>query len=380
MSTVAVIGCRGYSQSETLDAVQRGIDLLGGIQSFVRNGESILLNPNLLAGDVPEKLVTTHPAVFGAVAAIFRNGGGKLLYGDSPGIGKPARAAQRSGIKGVADRAGITAADFSTPVEISFPEGTVAKKLILARGAVDADGIISISKMKTHGLTRITGAVKNQFGLVPGLLKGEYHVKMPDIRHFSTVLVDITRYIKPRLYIMDGIMAMEGNGPRSGSPKEMGVLLFSTDPVALDSVFCRLINLDPRFVPTMKPGKESGLGVYDPTQIQLVGDPMEPLIQNDFDIKRHPPDDMETVRHFPTFLKPYISPKPVIDYDTCTNCGSCVKQCPVVPRAVDWQKDSKNPKPEYDYKLCIRCYCCQEICPHRAITIHTPLLGRLFRR
>ena len=166
-------------------------------------------------------------------------------------------------------------ADFEKPAQVSFAGALLAKQLTVARGILEADGLINLAKMKTHGLTRITGAVKNLFGVVPGLRKGEYHVKMPGIEHFSAMLVDIARYVKPRLHILDGILAMEGNGPRGGDPRPMNVLLLSPDPIALDSVFCRLIDLPAEYVPTMRPGLESGLGDFRDDFLDIVGDPLE---------------------------------------------------------------------------------------------------------
>ncbi|HLP45892.1 MAG TPA: DUF362 domain-containing protein [Candidatus Kapabacteria bacterium] len=378
-SQVVVIRCENYAIENVRDAVQKGIDRLGGISAFAKAKEKILLKPNLLVGDHPDKLVTTHPTVFKAVGEIFKAAGVDLYYGDSSGIGHLERVALHTGLKEVADSLNIHPADFHTPLQVSFPGALLAKQLRLAAGLFEVDGIISLPKMKTHGFTRITGAVKNQFGCIPGLQKAEYHVKMPDVFDFSRVLVDINSYLKSRLrlFIMDGIMAMEGNGPRGGEPSAMKVLLFSTDPVALDAVFCRLIDLDPEFVPTMKFGKESGLGVYEADEIEICGDDIEPLINRDFQVVRRPPERMASARCYPTFLKNKISPRPVINYKRCINCGSCVKQCPVTPKAVDWPAGNKNEKPVYNYKRCIRCYCCQEICPEKAITIKIPLLGRL---
>ncbi|MDQ1350886.1 MAG: hypothetical protein QG657_1188 [Acidobacteriota bacterium] len=378
-ATVAVIRCENYQIENVRVAVQRGIQLLGGVSAFARAHEKILLKPNLLSGSRPEKLVTTYPTVFQAVAEVFKATGANMFYGDSSGMGSLERVARQAGIKEVADNLGIRPADFQTVAPVSFPGALLAKQLRLAAAVLEADGIISIAKMKTHGFTRITGAVKNQFGCLPGLQKAEFHVKMPDVYDFSRVLVDINSYLKARLrlFIMDGIVAMEGNGPSGGEPAAMKVLLFSTDPVALDAVFCRLIDLDPEFVPTMKFGEESGLGVYKPDEIQIIGDDIEPLINKNFQVVRRPPERLASARSFPTFLKNRISPRPVINYERCINCGNCVQMCPVTPKAVDRPDGDKNKKPIYDYKRCIRCYCCQEICPEKAITIKIPLLGRL---
>ncbi len=376
-SKVALIKCDNYDEAKVSLAVKRGIDLLGGISCFAKPGEKIVLKPNLLAGDPPEKAVTTHPIVFKVIGEIFKSTGANIFYGDSPGIGKPERIAHLAGIKKVADNLNIKFADFRNAVKISYPDALLAKQLELAKGVVDADGIISIPKMKTHGFTRITGAVKNQFGCLPGLQKAEFHVKMPDIYDFSRVLVDINNFLKPRLYIMDGILAMQGNGPRGGEPVEMKVLLFSNDPVALDSVFCKLIDLKPEFVPYMKFGRESGLGTDLYNEIAIVGDDIKGLINKSFEVTRKPPSQFVSARSFPPFLKNLITPKPVIIYEQCVNCGSCIQQCPVLPKALYWSGRKKDKQPIYNYKLCIRCFCCQEICPEKAIYIKTPLLGRL---
>lgn len=365
---------------DVYSSVTKGLNLLGGVRNFARPGEKILLKPNLLASSTPEQAVTVHPEVFRGVAESFRQTGASLFFGDSPGKGRPDRVAKRCGIQHVADQLNIPLADFRTVVKVNNPQARIAKQLPLAASLLQMDGIVSISKMKTHALTRITGAVKNQFGYIPGILKGEFHVKMPNIYDFSTVLVDITKTIKPRLFVMDGIVAMEGNGPRGGEPRRMGVLLFSRDPVALDTVFCRLIQLNPAVVPFLPIASELGLGTCDEKDIEIIGDGLDDLIQNDFKVIRKKPDAMISARHFPPFLKSLISPKPVIDKAKCTNCGSCVIQCPLKPKAVNWHPRHKDSPPIYNYKACIRCYCCQEICPSQAISVKTPLLGKLIPR
>ena len=142
----------------------------------------------------------------------------------------------------------------------------------VADGVLAADGLIGLSKLKAHGLTRLTGAVKNQFGCIPGILKGQFHARIADPYTFATMLVDLNTLVRPRLYVMDAVMAMEGNGPRSGRPKPLNALLFSRDPIALDAIACKMIDLDPEFVPTSKPGELAGLGTYRYENIKVVGD------------------------------------------------------------------------------------------------------------
>lgn len=374
-SRVAVIKCSSYSLREVKTSLKRGLRLLGGLSQFIKPAEQILLKPNILTGDDPSKAVTVHPSVFEAVASEALAIGSNVVFGDSPGISSPEKASLKAGLRNVADSLGINLADFRNGVEVKPSAPLIAGKLTIARGVMESDGLISISKMKTHGFTRFTGAVKNQFGCIPGLLKGEFHVRMPDINNFSSVLVDINNFIKPRLYIMDGIEAMEGNGPRSGNPVKMGVILISTDPVALDATACRLINLNPEFVPYMEPGRVSGLGTYSEEEIEIVGDSIKDCSKSSFDAVRKPADNMASRRYFPEFLKRFVSPKPVILKDKCRLCGVCVKVCPVKPKAIEVREASKPPV--YNYSDCIRCYCCQEMCPHKAIKIEKKLLRRL---
>lgn len=380
LSRVAVIRCDTYDEAEVNRAVQRGLSFFGGASALVRQEESILLKPNMLAASAPGKAVTTHPAVFSAVARALAQAGARLSYGDSPGIGNPRRTAATCGIMAAAEVLAIPLADFVTSRTVSFPQGRLLKQLKLAAGALDADGIVSLPKMKTHALTRITGAVKNQFGCVPGFMKGEFHVKMPDIDRFCQVLIDINLFLRPRLYVMDGIEAMAGNGPRGGDPFPMRVLLFSTDPLALDAIFCRLIAIDPDWVPTLKTGHESGLGHYHDDEIEVVGDELGPLVRAEFPIKRAAVERSVALWPLPPSLKRWLSPRPVIKLEGCKRCGDCLSMCPVEPKALVWKGAARESVPVYDYGRCIRCYCCQEICPAKAITVEVPILRRLLAR
>lgn len=378
-SKVALVRCNDYDESSVDQAVRRGIGLLGGMGQFIHPKEKILLKPNILAGDDPDKLIGPHPLVFKAVAKLAQQVTPKLSYGDSPGFGKPLAQARKGGFHSIAHELGVHLADFEKGREVQFKDSPFLKYFTLANGVLDADGLISISKFKTHGLARITGAVKNQFGCIPGLLKGEFHVKLPNPLDFARMLVVLNLYIRPRLYVMDGIVAMEGNGPRGGTPRPMHVLLFSADPIALDATACRMIDLDPSFVPTNPPGQEWGLGTFDKSAIQLLGDPLETFLCRDFKVVREPVTAKSAGSNI-SFLRNLISSRPVIDPDKCNQCSTCVRVCPVQPSAVDWQAGDKTMPPAYDYDRCIRCFCCQELCPERAISIQTPFLARLAQK
>lgn len=376
-SRVALVRCDEYKDELVYAAVKEGIRLLGGIHGFVKYGENIVLKPNVLIGTNPVKNVTTHPSVFKAAGKLLLEAGVKVSYGDSSFIGGCASNMKRANLKPIADTLGLTLADFDHGTEVSHKTALLNKKFLLVNGVLDADGVVSLPKFKTHGLTRFTGAIKNQFGCIPGRHKREFHLKMPDPFDFATMLVDINTFIRPRLFIMDGIIAMEGNGPYGGKPRKMNVLLFSSDPVALDSIACKLIDLNPEFVPTSKPGEKSGLGTYHYDNIDVTGDNPDSFISRDFKVVRKPPVPASGNR-FVKFLKNQMSPRPVIDKTKCTLCGTCIEACPVGPAALGWGEDTEGKRsPRHKYSDCIRCYCCQETCPQGTISVKSPLLGKL---
>jgi len=376
---VALVACDSYEEPVVASAVRRAVDLIGGAAAFARPGETILLKPNVLVGSNPDRCVSTHPSVLRTAITLFRETGASLTTGDSSGAGSTALNMRRAGLKQVADELGVPLADFSSGRTLSHPDALLYHRFHIAEGVLAADGIISLCKMKTHGLTRMTGAVKNQFGCIPGLSKAQHHARLPDPRDFATMLVDLNTLLKPRLFIMDAVMAMEGNGPRSGNPRKMGLILASADPVALDATMARLAALEPSFVPTADPGERSGLGTYHEENIEIVGDKLADFICPDFDVVRRPVE-AATGGKVRTFAKNRMSPRPVIDATKCTRCGTCVAHCPVTPKAVNWKEKERTSPPVYNYDRCIRCFCCQELCPQAAITIRQPLLGRLINR
>lgn len=372
-SKVALVRCLTYDDEEVFAAVGSGIDLLGGLDSFAGANEQILLKPNVLAGDPPDRCVCTHPAILKAVGRIFQSTTPSVSYGDSAGHGDSQPNLATAGLTSAAEQIGLKPADFDRGQQVDFPESPQAKRFLIAGGVLAADGIVSLSKFKTHMVTRMTGAVKNLYGCIPGQTKRRYHFTYPNAFAFSQMLVALNLLLKPkvRLHIMDGVMAMEGNGPRNGDPVHIGVLLFSTDPVALDTVMCNLIELNPMRVPTSGPGGRWGLGTYKMEEIEVVGDSLSAARPGGYKVRRGPVRDLSPQGMLST-VDNLISQRPVLNRRRCVRCGQCVEACPAQPKALDWHDGDEKQPPSYKYIRCIRCFCCQEICPEGAITVkHT---------
>jgi uncharacterized protein (DUF362 family)/NAD-dependent dihydropyrimidine dehydrogenase PreA subunit len=378
---VALVRCGSYDEQEVLAAVEAGLRLLGGPRSFAAPGERILLKPNVLVGEPPERCVTTHPSVLKAVGKVLGRVTDRLLFGDSPGPGEPLPHLRSAGLAQAAEELGLELADFEDGRLVEETRSGQGQALLIARGALEADGLVNLAKLKTHMQTRMTGAVKNLYGCVPGRQKRHYHLVYPSVYDFAGLLVRLQLLLNPRLHIMDGILAMEGNGPRSGKPVQLGVLLFSTDPVALDAVMCRLVELDPLYVPTAGPGRRWGLGTYRDEEIELVGDSLAGSLNGDFEVQRGPLMDLSGGGML-AFVNSLLGQRPVIDPERCSRCGQCVESCPVQPKALIWRngESSHAHPPLYKPLRCTRCFCCQEICPEGAITIGRAPLGRLLRR
>lgn len=371
-SKVVLIPCDSYQKETLYPAIKQGIELLGGLESLIKKEEKILFKPNLVRSAKRERAVVTDPVVMEELFHLFREQGYEhLSCGDSCGFGSAEKAMKECGMWEALQRYDVQPREFQKESRIETKRG---RTLVLATEVLEADALVSISKMKTHALERITGAVKNQYGCICGMHKAVGHTQYPNADIFARMLADLNLTVNPRLYLMDGITAMEGNGPTSGDPVSMNVLLFSTDPIALDSVFCHLIHLDPELVPTNIHGEKMGLGVWQSSQIEVVTPDgsftpeqiRERLGNPSFAVDRKKikgKNIMDTFRVFGIFRK-----KPYIVKDQCRKCGVCVSACPVEGKAVRFDNGRTKP-PVYDYKKCIRCFCCQEMCPHRAIQV-----------
>ena len=374
-SKVVLLPCEEYDEDKIYTLMKQGLELLGGLESLIPDNAKILLKPNLLKKAEVEKAVITHPVVVGAFARILRECGYEnIVLADSCGHGTTQAVIRGTGMDTYLDKYQIPAIDYSEGVKTAYPQGVQAKEFVLPRELLEQDCVISLSKMKTHALERITGAVKNSYGFVYGFHKAKGHTQYPSADSFARMLIDLNKCVAPRFYVMDGIMAMEGNGPGSGDPIPMNVILMSTDPIALDSVFSRLIYLKPEMVPTNYHGEKMGLGTWKEENITLLTPEREVSMQEAVDRYGNPDfnvDRTEVRKNIWTRMAGALNifqKKPYIEADKCIRCGICVQSCPVPGKAVEFRK-GKNKPPVYDYKKCIRCFCCQEMCPKKAIKV-----------
>ena len=374
-SKVVLLPCGEYDEEKVYTLLKQGLYLVDGVEALIPKDAKILLKPNLLKRAEVEKAVITHPVVVGVFARILReNGYEQIVLADSCGHGTTQAVIRGTGMDTYLEKYQIPAIDYSEGIKVDYPQGIQAKEFILPKELLEQNCVISLSKMKTHALERITGAVKNSYGFVYGFHKAKGHTQYPSADSFARMLIDLNKCVAPKLYVMDGIVAMEGNGPGSGDPVQMNVMLMSTDPVALDSVFSRLVYLKPEMVPTNYHGEKMGLGTWKEEEITLLTPDGEISMSEAAKRYGNPQfnvDRTEVRKNIWTRMAGALNifqKKPYIENDKCVHCGICVQSCPVPGKAVDFRKGKDKP-PVYDYKKCIRCFCCQEMCPKKAIQV-----------
>ena len=360
-SQVSIVRCRSYDPCLILEATRKAIDLIGGIANYIKPEKRVLIKPNLLMAKEPEFGITTHPEVVRAIAKIFIGDAPNVWGGQIENIDE---VYERSGVKRIAEEEGIEI--------VKFDKRRWRGELALTTWLDDCDYHISIPKFKTHALTILTGAIKNLFGLVPGNYKLELHRRNFQKEDFANMLVDIYEEAKPALTVVDGIVAMEGEGPSGGKLRDIGLLFASSDCVALDSVLATIMGLKPYDILTNKEAAQRRLGTTDINSIQILGEKLEDVIGEPIQL---PPALLQ--RNIPRpiikIAKKLIRFYPKVNHNNCNRCGACIKACPEKIIGM------KNGRIIISYSSCISCFCCQEACPNRAISIKRNLIANLLR-
>ena len=369
MDLVSIVKASKYDKTIVRQALEKTFENLGGVEKFIRPGMKVALKANLVMKKRPEEAATTHPVFAGELARIIKSAGAEVLIIDSPG-GPYTRSRLEdiymgTGMREVAEETGAQLNFDTSEVEVQNAEGKFIKKLKILKPLAEADLVINLPKLKTHGQMVYTGAVKNMFGAIAGISKVEYHFNMKEYDRFADTLIDIFLSAKPALSIMDAIIGMEGAGPSAGVPKEIGVILASRNAFNLDMTAVNIVNIDPKSVPVIKNSIDRGVCPDSIDKIDLVGVPIDSVKVKDFDVPAL--EGLKEIRfvenEFLKSLSGFMLPRPVFLANKCIGCGDCVRSCP--PKAIQM----KNKKPEVKLSKCIRCFCCQELCPAKAIDI-----------
>jgi len=375
---VSLRKCAGYGQAEVDSAVSLCISDNGGMGRFVKKGERIVLKINLLMAARPEEAITTHPSVVLALSREVEKAGAVPLVADCPGgrstTGRLRKAYEKAGLLALEKRGELGLNWDVSPVRVSFPEGRILKSVDILKAVREADGVITVPKLKTHTQTVITGATKILFGVIPGLAKAGYHAKLPGRDDFNQMLLDLLCLVNPRLSVMDAVLGMEGNGPSAGMPRR-GNAIVAGPSGAVDVVCLAIMGYRPADVALLRAAAARSLAPADIDGVEIVGDGLDDVRTGDWTLPfsrvglmEHLADGVppDVLRRVGTLL--IRRPAPVTG--RCNACGECVANCPrKCIRMV-------NDRIKIDYRRCISCFCCSETCPSKAIGVKEPLLSR----
>ena len=328
-------------------------------------GRKVLIKPNVLRASMADEHIVTHPALLRAVVdKVEELSASRIVVGDNPGIfsyGDNEKSFEKTGLMDAAK--GYYRNLGNATRKIAFnPE--YLDSVGVSEEIMEADIVISLPKFKTHGLTVMTGAIKNSYGILPGAQKARLHQIAGSPPRFHDVIVEVFRLRVPDLFIMDAVVGMEGSGPASPELRDIGLILAADNGVAMDSVVAQMMGTDPADLRFLQKAHAMGLGDFDSRSIAIEG---ELRVLPDF--KLPPPLAGNAISGNPanqeifssrTVLRPQANP------ELCTACEACIEHCPVSALSMD---PVDHAVPQVDADLCITCFCCQEICPEKAMTL-----------
>lgn len=372
---VSIVRCENYTEAVCERALREALAPFGGLE-WVRRGMRVVIKANLVSAMKPEKAATTHPALLSVLTHLLREKGAHVVIGDSPGGTYAAphlNAVYRACGLAEAEAAGAELNRDFGQKETDLPAAKVAKHITYTAYLDGADAIISFCKLKSHGMLSLSAATKNLFGAIPGIIKPEYHYRYPDPVDFANMLIDLNEFFKPRLYLVDAVEVMEGNGPTAGTPKYMGALLAGENPYKLDLLCAKLIGLEAKNVPTLRAAQERGLAPKTPEELEISGD-AEAFVCKDFvTVQKGTGTDFgaQKGKLLGMLAKGMLRARPGLKRTQCVGCGVCRDTCPAHAIVI------VNRKAKIDRKACICCFCCQEFCPKGAMRVHRSLVARI---
>jgi len=367
MSKVIIQECKNYDVETVIAKINAAVEMLGGWDKYVRPQDKVLLKVNLIGPKSSDSAAVTHAEFVRAMVRILKERNCTVWIGDSSGgaiagIVPTARSFQVSGYERMAGEEGAEIKNFDREGAVAVePESGCEEAMYIAKPMFDADVVINLPKFKTHSAQIFSGAVKNVFGCIPGLKKAKYHKMAPAAGDFGQIICDIHKATRIRLHIMDGIQAMQGEGPTAGSVYQANKILVSEDPLALDVVAAKMAGMDVEDVPILETARKRNLGEGSLKNIELAGDYERIPRLEGFKLPKR--FRKAGKRYGKALVKviDFFSTRPRIDLNKCKKCNMCVESCPV--QAID--KDTKS----INYDACIDCMCCHELCMYKAVEL-----------
>ncbi len=367
---VAVFPCENYDPG-LLDRIITQAAEDAGFPDIV--GKRVLVKPNLLKAASAEEAVTTHPEFVAAVLRfLWKRGASSIQVGDSPGHQNGKAVGRASGIFQAVAAEGADWVDFVPGEPRPAPGARLVKSFKLASALDDCDLVVNLPKLKTHRLATYTGAIKNLFGLLPGLAKSSMHLRFSDKIQFGTMLVDLGLSITNSFHFLDGIVAMQGEGPGNGDPFPLGLVFASADPAALDWIAASTIGYDPRKIPYLADAIGRGGHSPDSPRIDTGSYVIEKRRAKGFKLLPYTAQANASLSEIPHYLEPlamrFLAERPIFDKERCEGCSACIRICPAEALDLSRLRDGKY-QVLIDDKACITCYCCHEVCPVGAVSI-----------
>ena len=335
-------------------------------QGIIQPRSRVLIKPNFLAPAPPEKAMITHPLILRAVVEYVLEKGAFPQVSDSPAMGTFDRIMREGGMEKALQGLPAECRPFRQSVAVDI--GPPFNKIEIASDAMQADVVINLPKLKTHTQMLLTLGVKNVFGCIVGMRKPEWHFRTGiDRDRFAELLVRICEAVRPAITVLDGILAMEGQGPgRRGLPRELGVVIASNDVFAVDAAVCRMLGIQEDELPTCRIAARRGL---IPDRIGIDG--VLPVV-SDMDLPAMTPLVFGP-RGMQGFMRRHLVQRPDCDAVRCRHCGECWRYCPAKAIAPEIHGVA------FDYDKCIRCYCCIEVCPYGALSAKETAVGTVAR-
>ncbi|MFH1259591.1 MAG: DUF362 domain-containing protein [Elusimicrobiota bacterium] len=378
---VAVVRCPSYQPKIVRQALVELLEKLGGIKQLIGSRKKIFLKPNLFSPYPPERALTTHPVIIQETAKIFLQAGAEVSVGDSPagGLGEIEKLWEITGLKEIARQIPVKLVNLekSGAEKIPVPQGRIYQELYISKAVRDSDCLVNIPKLKTHGLTTLTGAVKNMLGVVPGLGKVDFHRQAPLPEDFAKGIADLHQVIQPQLTIVDAVEVTEGEGPGpQGKKRQMGLLVAGVNPLAVDLVLAELAGLPEGWLLTTKELQKRAVpyGKINLSDIEILGERLEALKINDF-LLPGGQFKVKLARFLPKWilqlLVSQINIRIGIDSLDCKRCLLCQKSCPV--GAIKFVEGLPG---QVDRKKCIECLSCYEVCSDQAIRVRRSFFAR----